>query len=302
LVASHIALNALSPPTRSHSISFLQLLQKNALRPDDKVPNCPTFLPVTDTGVPDVQPQAVLEINKGKGFRTFACVGDKPMYSEYTARLGDITGNWWGDLYYDPSGFPTYNLTWQDPYDNWKQYPRDVITYKEFVEIPASNASDAPWARYKVMSDTGKPPLAYIERAETVGGGAPTSCENKDSVTVPMFAHYRLYACKEAAPTPPPGLPPNSSLPAAMRPPPAEPSEPPTMAPVEAPDAVIAEEPVAEPEPETETGTPSTAALASPPPQAATTSPTTASSSAFVSAARGLAVGVFISMVAAAAL
>lgn len=163
--------------------------------------------------MPGVDDIVLLNTDPGKAFRNFTCMGSVPgTYSEYMSRVSDVAGLWWADLFYDANGFPTYNMVFQDPYDDYKQYPRTVVTYKEFVEIPSPTGA-APWARYKVMSDTGAVKLAYVERFNTVGGNAPGSCGDKFEVSVPYTADYRFYWCREgavfASPSPAPaGSPP----------------------------------------------------------------------------------------------
>ena len=189
----------------------VQLLQENSLRPDFDPPECPELIPVTETGLPGLDPKVVLYTNKNSGLRTFTCSSNRPNpYSEYTAKLGDNEGSWWGEMYYDDNGFPTYNLTWQDPwnydeYGNKKLYPRSIVTFKEFIESESLNGS-APWARYKVLSDTGSPPVAYVERAKTEGGATPPDCNNEASVSVGLEMEIRLYVCETPAvtTTPPP--------------------------------------------------------------------------------------------------
>lgn len=170
------------------------------------LPTCPTLLPSTDTSVPGVNTYAVLATNPNQATRNFDCVGDVPAtYSEYTASLSDAPGLWWGNLTYDSNGFPTYNLVFQDEYDDYKQYPRTVVTFKEFTEVPSPTGA-APWARYKVMSDTGSPPMSYVERTKTTGGVPPANCSGQASVQIPYSATYNFYWCKEdaAAPSPAP--------------------------------------------------------------------------------------------------
>lgn len=153
-----------------------------------------------ETGVPGVDPQVELTTKKEKAFRTFTCTADQPnAYSVFDAQFTEITGNWFGNLSYDGNGFPVYNVMWQDPYDDYTEYPRVIQTFKEFTEVQSpSPATAAPWARYKVLSDSGKVPFSYIERWNTTGGLAPKDCGGKDTVKVEYKAIYRFYACRSA--------------------------------------------------------------------------------------------------------
>lgn len=183
-------------------ICFLQLLTNNnnnlpTLEKD--LPICPDPISVTTTGVPGVSDDQRLEIStrKGKSFRTFKCLGDVPTsYSEYEAEISDIKGDWWGKLYYDGNGFPTFELNWVNP-NNKKYIKRKIVTRKEFTEMP-SPTGDAPWARYPVYSDEGQPQFRYVERAVTRGGVPPASCEGKATLSVPYEAYYYFYLCRDA--------------------------------------------------------------------------------------------------------
>jgi len=133
---------------------------------EEDMPVCPDQVPVTETGVPGISDNQRLEIStqKGKAFRIFDCINDKPVpYSEYNAKVSDIKGDWWGEMFYQ-DGFPIFKLNWADPYNNNKVYPRTIISFKEFVEVPSPDVSSAPWARYPIMSDDGAKPGAFKYR------------------------------------------------------------------------------------------------------------------------------------------
>jgi hypothetical protein len=140
----------------------------------------------------------------GGSTRNFNCFDGVPKtYSEYTAELNQEEQLWNGDLYYDANGFPTFTLTFQDPYEDYFKTNRTVVTFKEFVEVPSSTPGATPWARYKVMSDTGNPPFSYVERTQTVGGAMPSSCKDgADIERVSYDAMYNFYMCNEGAPAP----------------------------------------------------------------------------------------------------
>lgn len=257
------------------------------------LPACPAPLSVSDTGVAGVDPQLVIVTKSGgPATRNFTCYADKPStYSEYLAKLADVEELWWGDLFYDAAGFPTFDLTFQDPYQDYAQTTRKIVTFKEYFEVPTPGA--APAARYKVLSDTGNPPFAYVERTNVVGGAAPDACSggfaNKD-----YSATYNFLMCAEggAAPVPAPAAPavvatppstpaPAPAVPAVVASPPPSPAPAPVPAPAAAP--VPPPSPSASP----------AVVVASPPPAA----PASGSAAAALSAA-----GAALAAVAAAAL
>jgi hypothetical protein len=172
------------------------------------------------------------------------------------AKVADTEGLWWGDLYY-ATGFPTFDLTFQDPYQDYAQSTRKIVAFKEYFEIP--NPGAAPSARYKVMSDSGSawsPPFAYVERTNVVGGATPESCSgqlaNKD-----YTATYNFYMCKEGAVAPVP-----APIVVASPPPVVVASPPPSPVVVAPSPAVVA---VTPPSP-TEQPSPSPTVVASSPP------------------------------------
>jgi hypothetical protein len=202
----------------------------NGLPSSEKdVPECPATVPVTSTGVPGIEDWQRLEIttNAGKCFRLFNCVDDKPVpYSEYSCKVSDIKGDWWGEHFYQ-DGLPIFVLNWNlgDPYGS-KMSTRNVISRKEYLEMPAPNATtDMTWARYPILSDDGTNPaqFRFVERAFTKGGNPPASCGGKQSLQVPYDAYYFFYPCKDAKVAETPEVP----LPQ------AEPVLPPPLAPVE---------------------------------------------------------------------
>lgn len=225
----------------------MQLLtnNNNNLPSSEKdLPVCPENVPVLSTGVPGISDDQRLEIstNKGKSFRIFQCIDDKPVsYSEYDAKISDIKGDWWGEMFYQ-DGFPIFRLNWANPYsDGNKIESRTVVSFKEYVEIPAPNpTSDLPWARYPVMSDDGKKPspFKYIERAYTKGGVPPATCGGQREVRVPYEAYYYFYACKDAL---------SAVSPDATPVPMFEPS--PTPLPPQSPEPVLVQSPEATTEP-----------------------------------------------------
>lgn len=256
---------------------FLQLLNNDKLPQSlSDVPVCPNPPPVTTSSLPGVDPQLVIGTNPNKATRNFTCVGDLPSsYSDYLATLSDVGGNWWGQLFYDSNGFPTYSFVWQNPFEDYKQYPRTITTFKEYVEIPSPDGG-APWARYKVMKDTGNPPFAYVERANTVGGAPPGDCGNKDAVQVPYTATYNFYMCRDTA-TKPVAAPPTAPItpPMVTLSPPVVTASPPiiviptaapptAVTPVPAPAPIIVESPSPVPAPQIPVVT-SPAAQAPPP-------------------------------------
>jgi hypothetical protein len=167
---------------------------------ENELATCPDPIPVTTTGVPGVSDDDRLELTtqQSTGIRTFDCLGDRPTYSEFKAKISDIKGDWWGEMYYDENGFPIFELNWLDPYSGSNKIAsRKVVTFKEFVEIPSPDGA-ASWARYRVLSDDGKPlPFKYVERAFTKGGEAPPSCGGLAKVEVPFQAYYYFYLCKD---------------------------------------------------------------------------------------------------------
>ena len=223
------------------------------------VPDCPAGVPVTSTNVPGVSDDQRLEIStqEGKCFRIFNCVDDKPVpYSEYTCKVSDIKGNWWGDHFYQ-DGLPVFVLNWDlgDPSGN-KLVTRNVIARKEYLEIPAPNpAADMTWARYPILSDDGTNPaqFRYVERAWTKGGVPPASCNGQQSVQVPYQAFYHFYTCKdpkaaEAPKAPPKEAPVVAQVVAPVTVPVATVGQVPVEVPVEVPvPASVAEVPVVAP-------------------------------------------------------
>ena len=204
----------------------------------------------------------------GISTRNFNCFGGVPKtYSEYSSELNQVEQFWKGDLYYDVNGFPTFALVFQDPYDDYFKTNRTIVTFKEFVEVPSPIAGDAPWARYKVMSDTGNPPFSYVERLNTQGGAMPSSCKNgADVERVPYNATFNFYMCNEG-----PAVPVTPSMPVV----PDVPSPSPIPM-AEAPVPAVAEEPVPavaeEPTPDATPTTP-VVAVTSPSPTPAPLSP-----------------------------
>lgn len=197
---------------------------------ENELATCPDPMPVTTTGVPGVSDDDRLELTtqQSTGTRTFDCLGDKPVFSEYKAKISDIKGDWWGEMFYDENGFPVFELNWLDPYSGSNKIAsRRLVTFKEFVEIPSPEGA-APWARYRVLSDDGKPlPFKYVERAFTKGGEAPTSCGGLSKVEVPFEAYFYFYLCKEAKQTDE-----TSAVPPATPEPSPEPVTPPSPEPV----------------------------------------------------------------------
>ena len=121
-------------------------------------------------------------------------------YSEYSCKISDIKGNWWGDHFYQ-DGLPVFILNWDlgNP-TGGKMSTRNVIARKEYLEMPAPNAqNDMTWARYPILSDDGTNPakFKYVERAYTRGGQPPASCNGETSIQVPYQAYYYFYPCKE---------------------------------------------------------------------------------------------------------
>ena len=153
--------------------------------------------------MPGISDDERLEIstNEGKCFRVFNCIDDKPVpYSEYTCKISDIKGDWWGEHFYQ-DGLPVFILNWNlgNP-SGGKMSTRNVIARKEYLEMPAPDASkDMSWARYPILSDDGTNPaqFRYVERAYTKGGLPPPSCKGQSSVQVPFQAYYYFYACKD---------------------------------------------------------------------------------------------------------
>jgi hypothetical protein len=172
--------------------------------------------------------------------RTFLCdaAGLPAPYSEYSAELVDEAVLWKGTESYDADGFPTLALEWKDDRDDYKPYPRTIKLSKEFAEVP-SPAGAAPWARYRVASDTGAVPYAFVERRETVGGAKPVTCGAVMELDVPYEAVYRLYTCNAggAAAAAAADAPKPAAAPAAA---------PPTPAPVAVAVAVAAAAPAAQ--------------------------------------------------------
>jgi hypothetical protein len=199
-----------------------------------------------------VTAQVVLTLKAGSGVRTFPCIGDQPnTYSEFKGEFTETTANWFGGLSYDANGFPVYKIMYQDPENDYVEYPRTVVTFKEFLEVPSATPGALSSARYKVMSDDIGPPFlpfSYIERTETTGGVAPTSCGGKQSVSVPYNAVYKFYTCRQDAPKPAP------------QPAPSPPADEPTAAPTPSPQlspSPAAAEPTAAPSPDPATPSPS---------------------------------------------
>jgi hypothetical protein len=183
----------------------------------------------------------------GVSTRNFNCFGGVPKtYSEYSAELNQEEGLWDGNLNYDANGFPTFTLTFQDPYEDYFKTSRTIVTFKEFAEVPSPTPGATPWARYKVMSDTGNPPFSYVERTQTTGGAMPSTCPSgADVAKVPYTAMYNFYMCNEGAVAPVapivpsvPVLPVLSPSPA-MVPTAAAPAPAVVAAPVPAPDPVV---------------------------------------------------------------
>lgn len=153
--------------------------------------------------MPGVSDDERLEIstNEGKCFRIFNCVDDKPVpYSEYSCKISDIKGDWWGEHFYQ-DGLPVFILNWSlgNP-SGGKMSTRNVIARKEYLEMPAPDTStDMSWARYPILSDDGTNPakFRYVERADTRGGLRPASCNGQPSIQVPYQAYYYFYACKD---------------------------------------------------------------------------------------------------------
>jgi hypothetical protein len=216
--------------------------------------------------VPGISDDERLEIstNEGKCFRVFNCIDDKPVpYSEYTCEISDIKGDWWGEHFYQ-DGLPVFILNWNlgNP-SGGKMSTRNVIARKEYLEMPAPDASkDMNWARYPILSDDGTNPaqFRYVERAYTKGGLPPPSCNGQSSVQVPFQAYYYFYACKDpkAAEKPkeePPKVAeapvePTATVPMAPSvqvPIPVVPAQPPIASPVQIPAAPIEDTPTATP-------------------------------------------------------
>ena len=232
---------------------------------ENELATCPDPIPVTTTGVPGVSDDDRLELTtqQSTGTRTFDCLGDKPTYSEYKAKISDIKGDWWGEMYYDENGFPIFELNWLDPYSGSNKIAsRKVVTFKEFVEIPSPDGA-APWARYRVLSDDGKPlPFKYVERAFTRGGEAPASCGGLSKVEVPFQAYYYFYLCKdpkkeaEISPVLEPASPePVTPSPEPVTPSPAPPSPEPSSPEPSSPEPSSPEPSVDAPEPPVEIST-----------------------------------------------
>ena len=262
--------------------------------PGDELPECPAVPPVTSTDLPGLTPQVVLETKGATGERTFTCSGDVPnVYSEFSVEFTEPRANWFGGLAYDANGFPTYTIKWQDEYNDYKEYPRVIQTFKEFVEKPSPLPNTVSWARYKVLSDTGLVPFSYIERADTAGGAPPATCGGKATVKVPYTANYKFYACKEA-PAPKPS-------PAAKLSPPAPASPAPVPEPVLSPPAAAAPEPT--PAPATPVPASPEAAVPSPAPvpepEPVPSPPSPAAPAASAATARGCAGVVAAAAVAA---
>jgi hypothetical protein len=86
-----------------HTLQLLDNNNNNLPFKEADIPECPATVPVTSTGVPGVSDDQRLEIstNAGKCFRIFNCVDDKPVpYSEYSCKISDIKGDWWGEHFY----------------------------------------------------------------------------------------------------------------------------------------------------------------------------------------------------------
>ncbi|KAG7672920.1 hypothetical protein Ndes2526B_g08553 [Nannochloris sp. 'desiccata'] len=234
-----------------------ELLANDRLPKDSSsLPECPPNLPVTETGVPGLKPMIDVRTRpSGISTRNFNCFGGVPKtYSEYSAELNQVEQLWKGDLYYDVNGFPTFALTFQDPYQDYIRTNRTVVTFKEFVEVPSPTPGAAPWARYKVMSDTGNPPFSYVERTNTGGGAMPSSCKGgADIAKVSYNATYNFYMCNEAPAVPvAPIMPAVPDLPSPSPSPDIVPTaEPPVPAVAEEPIPAIAEEPIPDATPST---------------------------------------------------
>jgi len=255
----------------------MQLLANDKLPKDsNSLPECPPNLPVTETGVPGLKPMIDVRTKRsGIATRNFNCFNDVPKtYSEYSAELNQVEQLWKGELYYDVNGFPTFALAFKDPYQDYITTNRTIVTFKEFVEVPSSTPGASPWARHKVMSDTGNPPFSYVERADTEGGAMPSSCKGGTDMNVPYNATYNFYMCNEAPAVP--DIPAIADIPAIPDLPSPSPS-PDIVPPAETPAPAAAKEPASsvaeEPIPDATPTTP-VIAITSPSPIPAPLSPT----------------------------
>lgn len=222
---------------------------------------CPISPPVTSTNLPGISPWVVIQTKAGQAFRNFTCLGGAPAtYTTYQAELADTLGLWSGKLFYDSNGFPTYNLVFQDPYNDFLQHPRTIVTYKEYIEIPNPNGTVSA-ARYKVLSDTASPPFSYIERTQTTGGIPPAPCASP-TIAVEYTAIYNLYMCRD--PSQITGSPAPAPSPAIIVPSPV-PASSPTL-PIVAPNNSATPPPVILSSPPPVIVAPTTSVPASPPP------------------------------------
>lgn len=278
-------------PHTYHIPHCLQILANDRLpKPNATLPACPATLSNVNTGVDGVEPELTLQTKLG-ATRNFTCYAEKPStYSEYLAPLKDVEELWRGTLFYDAAGFPTFELTFMDPYEDFIESTRTIVAFKEYFEI--QNPGAAPSARYKVMSDTGSswsPSFTYIERTDVVGGATPDSCSgsfaNKE-----YSATYKFYMCQDGAAVAPVPAPVVPSPPVVV----ASPPPSPVVAPLPSP-AVVAVPP---PSPEA-----SPAPLSpSPSPIVVTTSPSPSTPASGAATVALSAVGAALAAVAAVVL
>lgn len=138
-----------------------------------------------------------------RGTRNFTCTNNQlnDGYSEASAKVDDNTPNISGDFFYDSIGFPTFTL---DVGGSSKFVPRKIVLFKEYLETPSPSGPNVyPWARWKVLSDTGSPPFAYVERRDTTEGGLPASTCTGPTATSPFGGKFNFYACNPPGVSPP---------------------------------------------------------------------------------------------------